>query len=317
MNKTKWNFKLTFKKQWTKEFRFWYKLFFGLIGLTMVTWGFFYGMSNNGINDKYKGSFIFYCLQTTSYFTWQTNMLVIVWFIYGAIHHDKEGRSGLNGINWSWAITTFITCTMLIPHLWFLPTELISNALAKKELADLGKEGWTYVREANNQTYGSELSGTVVVLITEFFHLLMPLSMIFYLCFWFKADKEYLVDLKKVMKQYIPFICLYPVLFSIVTICIGELKYLGGFKYDQQYPYFFFFIHENGHNPDYTWVIKAPDGHTEQTNWMSYPLAGIHISGAAWAIITTFLFLAIIIGFGTLYYWTLIKKANKIKNTVN
>jgi len=207
-----------------KDWRFYFKLGFGCFfaATVLYTW---LNPLINGIKvtpeqiaqwpnaswiQKDKGDFTFHIF---SFFTIQTNIMVILWFILGAIFHDREGKidSRWFGQYMTLAITTYITITGIIFNTMLLPFLTIE-----------GFYGWfTNVVE----------------------HMVCPVvAIVYFLCFM-KREKGSVLTSQLFWKKYLWKYFIYPIVWVIVMMIRGEFRYEAGKFWP--YPYFFMNVHES------------------------------------------------------------------------
>lgn len=286
--------KINFNKKKLKNWKFWFKFFFAWFIFSILIYCYIDGIRNIELikeadktktwvtitNGKTIIDYAGYTDWTISFFTFQSNLLIAIWFLFGAIYHNQKNKIWILKPYTSIALTVYITLTCLVANLYLLPLGLISNNIT------------------NNDNSGT-ISGSILkqILIQETLHFLIPLVTIVYLCLFYEFEKKELKDYQDLFTKKTISISLYPMLYSIYALLRGELLYRSNKPYSVQYPYFFFYIHQNGgknyHNP--------------------YPLKGINIDGISWFFITLVIFFIIILAFSILYLFALKKRAQKYK----
>ncbi|AGR42173.1 Pr6Pr family membrane protein [Spiroplasma diminutum] len=234
-------------KQNLKDWRLWYKLAVALLISAFVLESLIKGIINidhsfyeyNG--EKYQKWAIYspiissldqgieiigydyegYIINFFSYFTIQSNILVVIWFIIGFFNHNKEGQMKVLTKAFSLSIITYITVTALIFNGLLLPQLLASP------LGDGLKPIW-WIEQMVLHTIG-------------------PILTVIYFLFFMKQNitfnfKEFIVhDFWKML--------IYPLIYLVVSLTRGELIYksLGSdallASKKGAYPYFFLEIH--------------------------------------------------------------------------
>ncbi|WP_368486124.1 Pr6Pr family membrane protein [Spiroplasma sp. DGKH1] len=209
-----------YQKEIWKDWRVYYKLFFGgLIGAVCL-----YGWISplvNGItipsnvewsNEasqnfmKDKGDFTF---NYFSFFTIQTNILVWVWLLAAGLFPKYEGKNKWLGYNMALAITVYISITFLIYNAMLLPAGQPTNA-----------KGW---------------------FLTVIQHMVCPIAMIVY--FLFMMPKNEITPNRQYWNKQVWKLYFYPILWGIFNMIRGEFRWQAG----KAYPYQYFFL--NVHKP--------------------------------------------------------------------
>ncbi|AOX43812.1 hypothetical protein S100390_v1c04690 [Spiroplasma sp. NBRC 100390] len=153
-----------------------------------------------------------------SYFTTQTNYLVVLYLFISLIIIKRDLTFKLN-YQLLLAITTYITITMLV--FW---TGIIGNFI-KIGFTDYWHMPYSWIK-------------TIVV------HLLVPILMI--LVYIFISSHHELKELKTYHKLYLWLTLIYPVLYLIMVMVRGTIRYNAGFSAETSFPYFFLNYHKYG-----------------------------------------------------------------------
>lgn len=152
-----------------------------------------------------------------SYFTTQTNYLVVIYLFFVLIVERIDKKFKIN-FNLLLAITVYITVTMFV--FW------------------IGLVG--SVMETGLQNYWSLAYAWIK---TIFLHLIVPILMI--VAFVLISGKNR-VSYKTYYKLYMWLILVYPTLYLTATMIRGNLRYREGFLPSTCFPYFFLNYHANG-----------------------------------------------------------------------
>lgn len=212
-------------KNYFKEWKFYFKLGFGLFFLAVLLYGLLSPLIN-GITvseqqktdarnwqwfTQDKGDYI---LNYFSFFTIQTNIFVSLWLIFAAIFYEQEGK-----INSRWfgqymalAITTYITITGLVFNVMLLPT--IINQLT------------TFYQWFTNVVQ----------------HMVVPIVMIIYF-FMMARDHNSVLPTKQFWKKRMGYYYIYPIVWVIVMEIRGEFRWQAGKVW--AYQYFFLNFHKS------------------------------------------------------------------------
>ncbi|AGM26341.1 hypothetical protein SSYRP_v1c07510 [Spiroplasma syrphidicola EA-1] len=217
-----------------KDWRFWFKIAAIFIGLFAILGEYINGMVNisnvwripEGSTDKvyvwalydaqgnlhwdYAGYTVFFL----SFFTIQTNILVVLWFIFAAIWHTKEGVHKFLKPYFSLAVAVYISITCIVYNLVLLPVGIANSGSGK----------------------GSALSAFSWVIQT-FLHFIVPMLCIIYVIFFLKKDN--LVSNKQFIKKYYGNYVIYVVVYGVYAIIRGLLREFSGKLVSTAYPYFF------------------------------------------------------------------------------
>lgn len=266
-----------------KDWKFWFKLLFGLSILGCLIWQYTTGMlgidkpnskgeylwafqnitndGNTTINYDYSGFTVYFF----SFFTIQSNLLVAIWFLAAAFTHSNEGKNFFTRHYFSIGVATYISITSLIFNFVLLPP-----AISQNQVSGWGATGWIQ---------------------NEWLHTFGPIALVLYVVLFLNKDE--ILDNKTFWKlknwKYI----LYPLCYGVYILIRGELRYRSGKMAATQYPYFFLEIHKNGGDA-------------------GYPIKGLPIPGWVWFIIVVIIIAAISLGFATLYNFAA-NKLNKNK----
>ncbi|AUB31672.1 Pr6Pr family membrane protein [Spiroplasma floricola] len=223
-------------KQNLKDWKLWYKLVVALLILTFIVEMLIRGLLNissqtsknqpsiwtiwskdgNVIGYDYFG----YVINRFSYFTIQSNILIVVWLLVGFFNHNKEGQIKILQKTFSLSVITYITVTAMIFNFMLLPKVLASS----------------------NNNFKAILWVEQIIV-----HTLGPIAAIIYFLFFMKQDIEF--NFKKFIKKDFWRIAIYPFAYLVYILIRGELIYrsygsnaaLAG-KH-KAYPYFFLEIH--------------------------------------------------------------------------
>ncbi|ATG97562.1 Pr6Pr family membrane protein [Mesoplasma lactucae] len=238
--------------RYIKDWRTWYKLFFMLLCATCLIFSLVDGIVNiSGYETKLdngemiktwaiqtqdaNGNWITHydysgnVVQYFSFFTNQSNILVLAWWIIALFFPWKEGKKGLVGTRMTLYTITYISVTMLIYCGMILPQKISSGG------------GYT----------GGEWFASIGL------HVVGPLAIIIYALFFmnkyvFHSTKN--EWLKKKSWQIID----YPAIYGIYILIRGQLRYSSGHTDPQSYPYFFFWIHSDVWGlPGGAWCVIA------------------------------------------------------------
>ncbi|WP_342272918.1 Pr6Pr family membrane protein [Spiroplasma endosymbiont of Acasis viretata] len=200
-----------------KDWKFYFKLGFGLFFLAVLLYGLLSPLINGiTVTDQQKkdarnwmwftedkGDFI---LNYFSFFTIQTNVFVIIWLISSAIFWEQEGR-----INSKWfgqymtlAVTTFITITGIVFNVMLLPT--LVNQL---------------------QTFYAWFTNIVQ-------HIVVPIIMIIYF-FIMPREQGSVFTTKEFWKKRMWMYYIYPVIWAVIMLIRGEFRWQAGKVWAYQY----------------------------------------------------------------------------------
>jgi hypothetical protein len=313
---TKLKLKTHFKAYYT-DWRFWYKVFFAVWSSCMVLYSILYGWIHidetmlqtkdaagkvasekplYGVYDE-TGALIGYnyweyFIYTFTFFTCQSNILVMIWFITAAIFHTKEGETGILKANFSIAVAVYITMTCLIAMVYMLPLALIVASISDGASAAANPMGGTGVVDQAN--------GGMAIFMQLSLHLFIPIGTVIYVTLFLRKAK--IMTTKQYMQQMWWRIALYPICYSVMVLISGSLLNAAGAPYILQYPYFFFYVWQNGQ--------PQPAGISR------WPLDGIPIPGYAWTIISLIIMFSIVLGFSVCYnYASIMQKLDKEKRS--
>lgn len=230
-----------FKKQYLflKDWKFYFKLLFGLYITAVLLYDYLSPLFNGitvpisqqtdpatsnwrwFINDYGDYSFNF-----LSFFTTQSNILVALWMIFGAVFWQKEGKntSRILNVYTSLAITTYISITGVVYNAILLPVNVPTGA---------------------NQWF-----------IEMSLHTLSPILMLVYFLFFMKKENELLLKTKEFIKTKIWFFFIYPIIWITVMMIRGEFRHHAHKAWP--YQYFFMDVHQSFHGiPGYVIFIIA------------------------------------------------------------
>lgn len=140
------------KNNYIKNWKFYYKISFALLGSLTCIIPWLINLFNPAIFDKGDYTFNYF-----SYFTTQSNIFVWLWFYIAAFKIDKEGKIKSLSYNLTLIITVYISVTFIIYNLVLLPINPPKNA-----------EHW--IRS-----------------VIE--HLICPIGMVIYFIFFYEANK--------------------------------------------------------------------------------------------------------------------------------
>ncbi|WP_339021760.1 Pr6Pr family membrane protein [Spiroplasma endosymbiont of Atherix ibis] len=184
-----------------------------------------------------------YVINFFSFFTIQSNILIVVWLLVGFFNHNKEGEIKILKKSFSLSVITYITVTAIIFNFMLLPQVLASGD------NNFGALWWVE---------------QMVV------HTLGPIAAVVYFLFFMKQNLEF--NFKKFIKKDFWIIAIYPVAYLIYTLSREELIYRSygsdaslAHKH-QAYQYFFLEIHnknalglgnESFMNNGLTWLFIA------------------------------------------------------------
>lgn len=220
-----------------KDWRFYFKLGFGLLFTITLLYGWLSPIINGiTVSDSQKKDAINwswfvqdkgdFSLNYLSFFTIQTNILVALWFVFGTIFHNREGKSDSRwfGHCMTLGITTFITITGIIFNTMLLPAMY-------KDIH--GFYGWfTNVIE----------------------HMVCPLVAIIYFVFFMNRNKTAILATKPFWKKYLWRYYVYPIIWAIIMLIRGEFRYNAGKAWD--YQYFFLNVHKTSFGiPGVIWLL--------------------------------------------------------------
>lgn len=201
-----------FKDKW-----FYYKLFSFIISLFFLLYIYIYQMVEQDwlISTKKIENYPFYyhLYQSffTSYFTIQSNILVMVWFFLAFIYHNNEDKIFWTGQKSKILMSTYISVTFFIYFTALLPLAAAEMG-AFKWITGLGQ------------------------------HLLVPILMVFYtLCNIGKQKYEY----KKYSIKVLPYNLIYPILYLFITLIRAEFLRKDNVPNAISYPYFFLNFHQS------------------------------------------------------------------------
>ncbi|WP_338984317.1 Pr6Pr family membrane protein [Spiroplasma endosymbiont of Diplazon laetatorius] len=273
-------------KQNLKDFRLWYKLVVAVLITVFLLEMLIKGMINIGVpknNEEYsiwaifneKGDFIGhdyfgYVINYFSYFTIQSNILIVVWLMIGFFNHNKEGQIKPLQRALSLSVVTYITVTALIFNGLLLP-QLLSSKQGRESLDAL----W-WVEQMVLHTVG-------------------PLAAVLYFLFFMKQDLVF--DFKKFIKHDFYKMAIYPVAYLAYALIRGELIYRSYGSnaplahHHSAYPYFFLEIHNK-------YALNPNMGETLINN------------GLFWMFMTVIIIVGIVIGLGSLYLFIGSKTSN-------
>lgn len=212
MLKIKWN-----------NWRFYYRILFGLLILGMLFYTLFNGLINgitvpddekeNAKNWEWftqdKGD---YTLNFFTFFTTQTNILVGSWLFFSALLENNEKMKVKKLWNYHvvLGITIYISITGIIFNTLLLPT-VIKN------------------------------TSVIFWLTTGTAHMLCPIVMIVYFILMPKNNRK-ILPMKQFIRHKLGFYYIYPICWVVIMLIRGEFRYQAGKAY--AYQYFFLNTHK-------------------------------------------------------------------------
>ncbi|QHX36715.1 Pr6Pr family membrane protein [Spiroplasma sp. BIUS-1] len=279
-------------KQNLKDWRLWYKLAVASLitifilemlikGMVNIDakgdrspWAIFGKDSEEVIGYDYFG----YVINFFSFFTIQSNILIVVWLMIGFFNHNKEGQIKPLQRTFSLSVVTFITVTALIFNFMLLPQVLTAKP-----------------NEFGEKPIPSEAGAAALWWIEQMIvHTLGPIAAVVYFLFFMKQELEF--NFKSfILKDFLKMI-IYPLSYLAYTLIRGELIYRSYGSNAQlaqkhnAYPYFFLEIHNKN-------VFNS-------TN------ESIITNGLFWLFIAAIAIIGILIGLGSLYLFVATKTSN-------
>ncbi|WP_425380854.1 Pr6Pr family membrane protein [Spiroplasma endosymbiont of Polydrusus pterygomalis] len=219
-----------FIKFYCQNWKFWYKVtivilsIFGL--LTDYFWNIFHldkvvssDETNNNIYpwavyDKtgtishwnYAG----YTMSWFSFFTTQTNILVLIWFLIAIKNHLQEEKSNILQSYFSLATAVYITITCLIFNFLLLPMSLLNTNIVLNV--------WQWIAQL-------------------LLHTFIPILTVVYIIVF--AKHAQLISTKLVYKKKIGLFFIYPIIYLIYGVGKGLLCEYSGMDVNTAYQYFF------------------------------------------------------------------------------
>jgi len=232
----------SFKQQLT-NWKWWYKLIGFLLALGGLVTLLVSGLVNihrefdlEGINlrweiyDREGNRFWDYDSSTLmyfSYFTTQTNILVMIWFFIAVMKPHQEGKGRLLSYTGTLLIATYISITSIVWLTILLPGMIVSKI----------------------QRPSYEWPASVLL------HLIVPVMFVLYFTLWMNQTKK-LATKRWVKLSWV--IILYPVIYGVLMLIRGETRLASGYSSITSYPYFFLEIHETFMDvPGYAWFFIA------------------------------------------------------------
>jgi len=162
-----------------------------------------------------------------SYFTTQTNILVMIWFLIAVIKPQQEGKGRLLSYTGTLLIATYISITSIVWLTILLPGMIVSKI----------------------QRPSYEWPASVLL------HLIVPVMFVLYFTLWMNQTKE-LTTKRWVKISWV--IILYPVIYGVLMLIRGEVRLASGYSSITSYPYFFLEVHETFMDiPGYAWFFIA------------------------------------------------------------
>ncbi|AUM62887.1 Pr6Pr family membrane protein [Spiroplasma monobiae] len=135
-------------------------------------------------------------------FTFQSNLLVMIWFVLVFIKGGNEDKGSFTTYYWSMAVSVYITVTFIIFNFLMLPTVHKNGAV---DGGEMNAAWWA---------------------MNMMLHTVAPLCMIFYFVFWYKKS-NYGTTKELFTSKKILWILSYPVVYALVIVVRGEILYLA------------------------------------------------------------------------------------------
>ncbi|WP_342277063.1 Pr6Pr family membrane protein [Spiroplasma endosymbiont of Nebria brevicollis] len=137
-------------------------------------------------------NYIGYTLSWLSFFTTQTNVLVLVWFFIAIIKHLQEGKIKLLQSYFSLSVTVYITVTCLVYNFLLLPMALLNNSNS------MGLTSWQWLSQL-------------------ILHTFVPILAVVYIIIFAKHSQ--LIPTKMFYKQKLGLFFIYPVIYLTLWNC--------------------------------------------------------------------------------------------------
>ncbi|WP_342252258.1 Pr6Pr family membrane protein [Spiroplasma endosymbiont of Amphibalanus improvisus] len=219
-----------------------FKLVCAGIGISFLLYSWIYGVVN--LQELYNDALIdgntayFYSNAYTytqyyfSFFTIQTNIFCLLFFLIAGIWHNKEGKWKIISQDIATPIAIYITITALIFNSMLLPAMLSAGGVSALD--------W---------------------IITEWEHGLFPILFVLYVILWMENRESW--DVKKFMKKKVYIYISYPLLWCIMAMIRGTL--IGTFNEisettsnPEYFNYFFLDVTTTTFGiPGYIWFLIA------------------------------------------------------------
>lgn len=227
-------------KVYLRDWKFYFKLIFGLFFAAVLLYHWLNPLIN-GINvtdeqkadarnwewfTQDKGD---YTLNFVSFFTIQTNIMVVLWLIFSAIYHKQEGKTNSKwfGTYMALGITTFITITFIVFNTMLLPTPAVLN----------------------QTTFFFWFTNVIE-------HMVVPIIMIVYFVFFMNKEKGSVLSNKMYWQKHLLIYYSYPIIWLFIMLVRGEFRYQAGKVW--AYQYFFINIHKTSFGlAGWIWLIIA------------------------------------------------------------
>ncbi|AHI52922.1 Pr6Pr family membrane protein [Spiroplasma culicicola] len=145
-------------------------------------------------------------------FTFQSNVLVCLWFVVVFIKGANENKGKFTNYQWSLAIAGYITVTCIIFNAISIPTSLMSGTIDGDPLSSKNFLFW---------------------MVNTLLHAIFPLCMIFYFVFWY-TKTEFGTTKQLFTNKKILYIIAYPIFYAIFIVTRGEILYSA---WNQNYVY--------------------------------------------------------------------------------
>lgn len=199
-----------------------YTLFFAIVGTIVLIWDFLDYLFFHSFLSKYDLLYFDKATIFVSFFTQQTNIIVIVYFYIVSFFNLLYKKKSPNFFLVRLFITVYISVTAIVFIAGLLPGVIDKNTYDIK--------GWIF---------------------TAFLHFIIPLSMVYYY-FWMSGHFHY--DLWKFNQHSLYKIYIYPVFYFLFVMIRGELRHqnlnIDQFyqifsieSFDLEYPYWFLNYH--------------------------------------------------------------------------
>lgn len=199
-----------------------YTLIFAIVGTIVLIWDFIDYLFFHSYLAKYD---LLYTDKGTifiSFFTQQTNIIVIIYFYFVAYFHFTYQKLDIHSFLIRLFVTVYITVTSIVFTAGLLP------GIVNKTTYDL--KGWIF---------------------TAFLHFIIPIGMLIYF-FWMSGKFHY--DLRRFNRQSLYKVYIYPFFYFLFIMVRGELRHQNSFidslyekfpleSFDLEYPYWFLNYH--------------------------------------------------------------------------
>ncbi|PPE05183.1 Pr6Pr family membrane protein [Williamsoniiplasma lucivorax] len=266
----KFNLSQKYKQQYLKNWKFWFKLFWGLSIIVVLLSSYIVEMVGlNALKHDLQNHF-----QNMGHWTSSE----IEAYLKQLINSDNRLYSRMNwiainlkfdqnhggvltdyniGVNFGdFTIHTFsffTTLSNLAVGLWFLLAAFYPQNEGKKHYLSYGSTlaVVTYITITlviyNGILLPKAISikknmEAIVWIVSTFLHLVAPIVFIVYICYCFELDARYQDE--NIMKKQWPKLILILLIYAIYIMLRGEMRYRSGKPVNTQYPYFFLAVHE-------------------------------------------------------------------------